>query len=374
MTDRHPFFDANSYPWHRAEAGPAHEALFKAIKTEARIDLLYNKCKDELPPLSHGAADVVWKAALEQLTTARALETLCKVILADPTLAAIHPEIQAIVDAKPEPRVDRAIHWARRYGWILALAVVVVGGGGFFALRACTANVTIAVQVHVTAEQGKVLTAPDTIVELEGEHEVRATSIDGDGQSLRITFDVPKSALGKTARLRVIAKDAPIFTQEFEIGKPTTLTAEPPRIIIPRPRRPTVTITKPADDSKVRPNFVIEVRIEPPTAAAEIELTIGDTKIVARVNDGVASRAAPALRPGTYTISATISEGSGKGTRAEKTVTIVLEEAQKPYVACCYLRGSLRTGAACCPQGTTRVIKPKPDSAPDNCRPWVECQ
>jgi hypothetical protein len=99
----HPIFDVPSYPWARPEAIAAHKSLYKAVPQSNRIELLYRECGVgvELLPLALGKApNDIWQEALESLTVARRLKNLCEIILALADLAAVHPALQAILDAQ----------------------------------------------------------------------------------------------------------------------------------------------------------------------------------------------------------------------------------------------------------------------------------
>lgn len=103
----HPFFDAAAYPWDRKDANAAHEALYNNIKAGAMIEILYQGSGPGLLPLNLAEAPfAIWKAVLEQLTTARRLQNLCTTILQKPAFAATHPSIQALIDAiDPIPQI-----------------------------------------------------------------------------------------------------------------------------------------------------------------------------------------------------------------------------------------------------------------------------
>lgn len=98
----HPFFDAISYPWSRADARAWHTALYENIKTPARIDVLYQASGPGLAPLPTPPAppDVIWKAGLEQLSAARKLESLCTSLLKDASLNSVHKAVQAVLGAE----------------------------------------------------------------------------------------------------------------------------------------------------------------------------------------------------------------------------------------------------------------------------------
>lgn len=96
----HPFFDAFRYPWHRREAVDLHRGLYQAIGHPSRIDLYYQQSCAELPPLNiRQAADLIWRDALEQLTSSGCLRRFCHLIAEEQTLAAVHPLVDAVVNA-----------------------------------------------------------------------------------------------------------------------------------------------------------------------------------------------------------------------------------------------------------------------------------
>jgi hypothetical protein len=96
----HPFFDSIAYPWHRADAVEFHRALYRTVTKPDRIELLYNGCGDALTPLPlTEPADIIWKAVLRELVSARKLETFCTLARREQSLAAIVPVIDKIVNA-----------------------------------------------------------------------------------------------------------------------------------------------------------------------------------------------------------------------------------------------------------------------------------
>jgi hypothetical protein len=96
----HPFFDSVTYPWHRKDARDLHEQLWQAVSNEAQISQLYQSSGPGLLPLAPGAANVVWKQALDLLTAAKRLSALCDLILASGAWAAIHPTVRAVQSAQ----------------------------------------------------------------------------------------------------------------------------------------------------------------------------------------------------------------------------------------------------------------------------------
>lgn len=95
----HPFFSARTYPWSRADARAFHVALYQSIESQATIRLLYRQAGGDTP-LQDANAVLMWKAALEHLTTARKLDQLCSLILEKPAWKAIHDVVRAVVNAE----------------------------------------------------------------------------------------------------------------------------------------------------------------------------------------------------------------------------------------------------------------------------------
>lgn len=95
----HPFFEATTFPWHRPEAAGLTKDLARVEKNIATIDLEYRSCAEDLPPLTPGNAEVVWKEALENLVVARVLQVWCDNTLNNPRYKPIHPRISALRDA-----------------------------------------------------------------------------------------------------------------------------------------------------------------------------------------------------------------------------------------------------------------------------------
>jgi hypothetical protein len=103
----HPFFDTASYPWHRNDARDLHNALSSAIPEPERIEILYRGSGAGLRALPlRGAADIIWRNALESLVAAGKLRTFLGLVLGDPSLAAIHPKVRAVIEAEPD-QADR---------------------------------------------------------------------------------------------------------------------------------------------------------------------------------------------------------------------------------------------------------------------------
>ena len=96
----HPFFDSLQFPWHRREGVALHRALYSAIPHPARLNVHYRQACDGLPPLPREAPDVVWAAALDNLSAGKCLQRFCELLVADDTVAAIHPAITAVQDAR----------------------------------------------------------------------------------------------------------------------------------------------------------------------------------------------------------------------------------------------------------------------------------
>lgn len=96
----HPFFDALKFPIHRQDAQAFHRALYEVITTPQNIELNYRRCAEGLPPLTPGVpANAMWLEALDNLTTARALQKLCEMLLQTAALAAMHPLLRAVHEA-----------------------------------------------------------------------------------------------------------------------------------------------------------------------------------------------------------------------------------------------------------------------------------
>jgi hypothetical protein len=114
----HPFFSARRYPWSREDARDFHVALYQTIESQATIRLLYRQSGGDTP-LQDANAVLMWKEALEHLTTARKLDQLCTLILEKPAWKAIHDVVSAVVNAEgpveeieqqePEPPRPRRI-------------------------------------------------------------------------------------------------------------------------------------------------------------------------------------------------------------------------------------------------------------------------
>jgi hypothetical protein len=103
---RHPFFDAPTYPWRRADGVTAHKALVDAISSPGRIDLLYKQSGGVGSLSLAQEPTLIWKDALERLTVAKRLETLVSLVIADGEYVNIRGEMRAIVDATdPEEHV-----------------------------------------------------------------------------------------------------------------------------------------------------------------------------------------------------------------------------------------------------------------------------
>src|SRR5688572_33446741 len=94
-----PFFSARTYPWSRADARAFNVALYQTIESQATIRLLYRQSGGDTP-LQDANAVLMWKAALEHLTTARKLDRLCSLILENPAWKAIHDVVRAVVNAE----------------------------------------------------------------------------------------------------------------------------------------------------------------------------------------------------------------------------------------------------------------------------------
>ena len=115
---QHPFFDAVQYPWHRSDAMFLHSQLYRSLQDPARISLLYQSSGEGLAPLPTppAAADVIWKAALDQLAAAGRLEDFCSRVLEHGYLASVHPAVKAVQQAAgaiaQEPRdVGPYLNW-----------------------------------------------------------------------------------------------------------------------------------------------------------------------------------------------------------------------------------------------------------------------
>lgn len=96
----HPFFDVISYPWHRADAVKFYTDLYRSEPNSDRIDLIYKRCAVDLPPLPlEKPPDGIWKAALQQLTSARKLREFCRIAKAESSFAAIVTTIDSVISA-----------------------------------------------------------------------------------------------------------------------------------------------------------------------------------------------------------------------------------------------------------------------------------
>ena len=96
----HPFFDVVAFPWHRKDAQEFHRQLVDGIRAFADIDFLYTKSATGLPGLPTMLTDAVWRLVLDNLTTARALRTLCDLIFKDPRWVTVRDSATAIVEAQ----------------------------------------------------------------------------------------------------------------------------------------------------------------------------------------------------------------------------------------------------------------------------------
>ena len=96
----HPFFERTTYPWDRRDARELHRALWQAINDPGRIDTFYRGAGPGLLPLAPGAADVLWRQALDALSTAQRLRALCDLLLAEPLLVAVHAALAPVLEAK----------------------------------------------------------------------------------------------------------------------------------------------------------------------------------------------------------------------------------------------------------------------------------
>lgn len=97
----HPFAGGINYPWARPETAHLYKVLIWDVANAAKIDLLFKKAAPELPPLNtQQASRALWKEALEQIATAGALLTLCRLLLEEPGLPRVWEAAQAVLDAK----------------------------------------------------------------------------------------------------------------------------------------------------------------------------------------------------------------------------------------------------------------------------------
>lgn len=95
----HPFFDALTYPFRRADAQALYQVLWKTISNAGRIDLFYRQAGAERPLALGRAADEIWKDALDALVREQRLRRFCDVLLADGSIVAIHGFVLAVVNA-----------------------------------------------------------------------------------------------------------------------------------------------------------------------------------------------------------------------------------------------------------------------------------
>jgi len=104
---KHPFFGAESYPWHRADAAALHAALARAIRDSDEIESAFQLAGGEDLDLN-GSPKEIWRDALEKLARASLLEAFCRGLLNDSGLRALHGVAQAVVDAAPETGPQRS--------------------------------------------------------------------------------------------------------------------------------------------------------------------------------------------------------------------------------------------------------------------------
>jgi hypothetical protein len=89
----HPFFDAQRFPLHLPEAQELLRVLIRMEHERGRIELLYESCLPEPPPLAAQPADLMWTEALHRLTAHRRLEQLFDLVLkGDP-----HPQVKTAI-------------------------------------------------------------------------------------------------------------------------------------------------------------------------------------------------------------------------------------------------------------------------------------
>lgn len=93
----HPFFDVSVYPLHRREAGALLDELAVAFTVPNAINLVYEKCGQNLPALNlQQAHPLIWKEALQNLTSRGVLRKLLDVI--QPQFQNSEPMQKAIRD------------------------------------------------------------------------------------------------------------------------------------------------------------------------------------------------------------------------------------------------------------------------------------
>jgi hypothetical protein len=97
----HPIFDAPRYPHARDDAKAFYKALYAAISEPSRIDTLYRQAGGEEPLNPRMPVVEIWSDALDKLIRARRLEELCRIVLGDSMLAALHVHARALIDARP---------------------------------------------------------------------------------------------------------------------------------------------------------------------------------------------------------------------------------------------------------------------------------
>lgn len=102
----HPFFDAMTFPWVRQDAQALHTALYQAPALSAQLVHVYQVVGGTQPLTPGLAAHLAWREVLDLLTGARRLRALCDHLLATPAYAALHPAVQAVVDARDPIRVQ----------------------------------------------------------------------------------------------------------------------------------------------------------------------------------------------------------------------------------------------------------------------------
>jgi hypothetical protein len=98
----HPFFDAVTFPWHHPLAKEFHKALSQAIQEPKRIEMLCQACSQDMLLNLGTAPDILWKEALERLTTARELRKLCENLLKDASVTSIHKTVRDIVNVQAQ--------------------------------------------------------------------------------------------------------------------------------------------------------------------------------------------------------------------------------------------------------------------------------
>lgn len=98
----HVYFEVSAFPFHREEAIEFLNLLCAIENNQGRIDLMYQQTAGGLPPLNtSNAPDIVWKEALQKLTSHGALRKLCDQLkVSKANNAAFQRVLQVMEEAK----------------------------------------------------------------------------------------------------------------------------------------------------------------------------------------------------------------------------------------------------------------------------------